>query len=86
MLAHLLVMCFAKIEQLPAQLLRLYGAYSIIQIGLYLQVNTLLVIYKSRYYSINLDFVCPVFRPLLYLTFIHTGLRNERHLETRLVP
>ena len=28
-------------------------AYLIIQMGLYLQVNTLLVIYKSRYYSIN---------------------------------
>ena len=34
-------------------LLRLSGAYLIIQMGLYLQVNTLLVIYKSRYYSIH---------------------------------
>ena len=38
-------------------LLWLPGAYSIKQMGLYLQVNTLLVIYKSRYYSIN---VCSV--------------------------
>ena len=34
-------------------LLGLSGAHSIIQIGLYLQVNTLLVIYKSPYNSIN---------------------------------
>ena len=34
-------------------LLRLSGAYLIIQMGLYLEVNTLLGIYKSRYNSIN---------------------------------
>ena len=36
-------------------MLRLSGAYLIIQIGLYLQVNTLVVIYKSRYNSIDLS-------------------------------
>ena len=34
-------------------LLRLSGAYSIIQMGFYLQINALLVTYKSQYYSIN---------------------------------
>ena len=52
LLLHLDSLVFAKLHTYKLLLLlRLFGAHSIIQIGLCLQENTLLVIYKSWYYS-----------------------------------